>query len=411
MENSSNSHTLPPPVSQNLEPDQVNYKSSSSRKFLRGKFLKVSLLMLFFFIISFSGFVVAVAYDKISINNNSLQTKVSHLVQRLPLLPKTPKFLLEESILAHSRVTTQSFSMSLATRTNDTTLNQLGYGQLDFEISGDVDYQDVNNVKASINTRASVKSTPLSLDFEADIRKPDSMLYFKIDKIPSIINTYLPTETANKFTTLLGNWVSYDTAALDTEARRQLDQKAKENSSESIDKSLELYSDKRLLSLIKQSSDLLPDQTPVHKLSLILDADSLDYLYEKVISLSHDTSSSTLDLKQFEETKLSDYLKDFVVDIWVDKQKYFMRKAVATFTIKDDKYSASQALPAFSTTSSDYQISFASEFSNFGKQFTIEAPSSHITFDEFLNQAKSIFEIPNTRIPEPTLPIDNPPWI
>ena len=88
----------------NINPASVAKTKSMSKR--KPKLLKILFVFIFLFLfVSFSAATYAIAYEKIKIEKfPTVQKKIAHLVQSLPLLPKTPKFLLEKSAIAHQKV-------------------------------------------------------------------------------------------------------------------------------------------------------------------------------------------------------------------------------------------------------------------------------------------------------------------
>src|SRR3989344_8831556 len=134
-----------------LTPKSVIQDQSNKPK--SNKFKLFLLLLLFIFILgaAFAGLVYGVAYEKIKLDKNQdIQKQVSYIVQSIPFMPKTPKFLLTKSALVHKKVTKQSFNASLAIDSDDLA-GELGINKIDIEGTGSVDYSDPKNLKIALD--------------------------------------------------------------------------------------------------------------------------------------------------------------------------------------------------------------------------------------------------------------------
>jgi hypothetical protein len=58
---------------------------------------------------------VAVAYGQITLGDRATREKVSMFVQSIPLMPKTPQYVLKSSVTAHRKVTRFKMDASVAT--------------------------------------------------------------------------------------------------------------------------------------------------------------------------------------------------------------------------------------------------------------------------------------------------------
>ena len=296
--------------SQVLTPPETPPEAPKSRKKL---FLFLILLFFFLLLIGAGGVTYAVAYEKIKLEKYpDVQKKVSAFVQSIPFMPKTPKFLLAKSALAHQEVTKQSFDVSIAVDSADLA-SSFGLTTIDAKVAGAVDYSDPKNVIFFMD--ASVTK-----DFNFELRKKDKFLYFKINKLPALLLAFMGLKTET-FTPLLEKWVSYDTTPLDTEARRSIqDQEIDPLSQEFIDENFNKYIDEEVLGKMVLES-VTEEGMEMYKITLTADSDLIDHLGDKLEAERSKQSGATLQ-SQDEKTKLSDMVKKLKWEIFIDKKDY-----------------------------------------------------------------------------------------
>ena len=335
------------------------------------------------------GLTYAVAYEKIKLEKYpDLQKQVSYFVMELPFMPKTPKYLLAKSAMAHQDITKQSFDISIAIDSADIS-SFLGLSNLDIQAKGAFDYTDPKNVFGNLEVS-------FTKDFNAEFRKKDEMLYFKLNKLPSFFFAFLGISTTN-FDPLMNKWVSYDTTPLETEARKSIqeDREIDPLSQEFIDKNFEKYIDDEILSKMKLASDV-EEGYAVHKITLDADSKMIDYLGEKIESMSRQKSNYVYPQKSTSETdKLSDFIKKFRWEMYIDKETYYTRKVIFNM---DLEYDSSDGVGSFSLGSlmnplpsnNTAKIAFAAKFDKFGDEVMVEKPPESITLEEFTDLLSSV---------------------
>lgn len=338
---------------------------------------------------------IAIAYEKISINNSELENKVSKFILSFPFSPKTPKFLIGSITKSHSLITAESFNVSMSAKSDDLAA-KFGLNQFDIEVKGDGDWSDKKNFLSQINFS-------LTKDLDVDLKTKDNIVYFKINKIPPAVYLYLESYSGiskESLEPLLQNWISYDISPLQTNARKLLDDRSSNDLPQQ--KLIDFYSnvllDKKILDNIKITNDSSAT-FKTYKMHFAPDSQTLDYLGKNIENnLKFDGAGKQSGRIISENpTKLSDTIKDLAIDIWVDESKYYLRKIETTFKIKP----ILPSIPTLNTLpsnvlglathdagisaglKSDIAIAIVIEFSNFGKKFDIQAPENSITVEEF----------------------------
>jgi hypothetical protein len=243
--------------------------------------LLVFLFLLFFIASAVLGY--AIAYEKVKLENYpEVQATVASYVQSLPFMPKTAKYLLIRSIVAHRNVTKHSFDVSLALDSASLT-DVLGINKFDTEAKGAIDYSNPENVIFTLNAS-------LTKEFNIEAKSKDPILYFKINKFPSFIFSLIGIndEMAKPY---LDRWIAYDTTPLDTQARKELtDKEVEPLSQEFLIEINEKYLDDYILDQMK-ITESEEEGANYYKISLDADKDLIDYFGKR---LEEESTSDTL---------------------------------------------------------------------------------------------------------------------
>src|SRR3972149_7476167 len=349
--------------------------------------LTVFLLIVFLLVAGLGSFAYAVAYEKIKLDKYpEWQKKISYFVIGLPFMPKTPKFLLAKSALAHQGVTKQSFDVSVAIDSNDLA-SSLGLSQIDLQAKGVLDYSDPKNL--IITTEVSITK-----DFNLELRKKDKTLYFKINKLPTYLFAFLGLNS-DQLTPVLDKWVSYNTSPLDTEARKQIqeDKEVDPLSEEFLDENFSKFFDEEVLSKMKLT-ETEENGIKLYKISVMADPELIDHvgkiLEQEATKQRGAQLNRTLDT---EAQKLSEIIKKLEWEIYMDKKDYYTRKIIISADAEFDNVNYTSLYLNPSTPSSQRQkmsIAFAAKSDNFGKEVAVDLPTSSMTFEEFTNVLSEI---------------------
>src|SRR3989344_4304527 len=375
---------LSPAPSSQVSTESQDFPKSGKRRII--PFVAGLLLLIFFILIITGGATYAVAYEKIKLDKNpELQKKVAYFVMSLPFTPKTPKFLLAKTGMAHQDVTKESFDISLAIDSKDF-VSSLGLSGLDIEAKGNVDYSDPKNVKL-------VLDTSITKDFNFELRKKDKFLHFKINKLPSALLALLGLKV-EEFAPILDKWVSYDTTPLDTEARRSIqDEEIDPLSEEYLDETFEKYIDDEVLSKMRLV-EVTEEGREMYKITLDADPALIDHLGQKLEEERKKTGGAYLD-QSSESVKLSDMIKALKWEIYIDKDRYYTRKLIVTADLETDKMDYGSIFTGTSGSPSEKsqaKIAFAAKFDDFGEEVVVHEPEEAITFEEFTNILSEILK-------------------
>lgn len=331
----------------------------------------------------------AITYQRFSLGNPPLEKMIQHEVLSLSFTPKTPEFLLESMAEAQQKVSKHTFDVSVATKSDDL-LSSLNLTNLDVQLKGYVDYTNLKNVKLSMDGS-------LSNQYNMKVRSNSNLIYVKFEKIPQIVFSLLGLNQEQS-ESILTQWISFDTTPLETDARKYLD----ENSSKStptdhvVQRLRDLLKEPAIIAKFTQSDDIV-DGHETYKLHFAGDPVTIDYLgreLHKAAAQDGSTASQSLLYMQKNEEKLSDTVKQFNIDVWIDKKSYYMRKMVSAVSIETPSRGLSALatpLPSEEATKKSVsQFALSLSLDHFGEEMAVETPPTSITMDELIKQLTAI---------------------
>lgn len=324
--------------------------------------------VILFFLIGGGGLVYGIAYEKIKLNNPGLERPIAHFVQSLPFTPKTPKFLIEKAALAHQKVTKFAFDLSLAVD-SDSLKSFTGNTHVDFQVKGAADYTNQTNIK-------STGTLALGTDLNIEVRQVGTKAYVKINQLPATLLSSL------KIKSVSDNWVALESTILPTAARQEMQKTESEKEATSL---AQLVYDDNLINKLILTQETLDGQK-VYRLKLNLTAEVLDYLDRKL-------QQGNGAIAQYKKSKTSDFLQDAVVNVWIDPQTYYVRKASLGFKFLPEGLGLSnqttQVLGINTFTAGTPQLTPVTvaavlKLSDYGKDFAVVIPEKVITMQEFV---------------------------
>lgn len=354
------------------QPQAVPPSSSGGSKL---KIIIIAFIVIFILALIGGGTAYAIAYEKIEINNPEVEKKVTQFIQGLPFTPKTPKFLLNAAVLAHDKVTSFDFDVSIAAKSNSLT-SVLGTDQGDFSIQGAIDYKDPAKINFSLKGL-------ISKDFDVDLKKKDQFFYLKINKIPLTVLAFLGIKDQESIKPILENWVGIDTTPSSSDARKTLDSQTANNPTinENINDQLNKFTENKILNAITVSSEDL-DNEKTFKLVFKPDNSVWDYIdqenYEEQKKKYPNYSAPT--------TKTSDTLEKFIATMWLSQKDYLVKKLEIVADVKSD--TPSSFISPFSPS-----ISFNYSMIPGEKEKTVTSVVGVVNLSAY-NQAKNV-EVPS----------------
>ncbi|MBU0569273.1 hypothetical protein KKB40_00635 [Patescibacteria group bacterium] len=381
------------PVQKSQQPPQqpeqavVTDQQKAKRKPKLLKFLLTTILITLILVSSFLSY--SIAYEKISIQQfPEAQQKIRHFVQNISFMPKTPKFLLEKSAIAHQEVTKHSFDISAALDSGELT-SSLGVGSLDLVARGQIDYSDSKNLLLNMNAS-------LTRDFNLDVKKKDDAIYFKINKIPPLLLAFLDLQP-ELLEPFLKNWIIYDSSKLDTSARKEIEaQERKSLSAKFLEESVQKYFDDTVFAKTKVET-VEEDRLKFYKLTVDADADLINHIGELIAKESKENlPPPEYEISEDQKTKkLSDTIKSLSWEIYIDKENYYTQKIVMSASIElNQAVDAETAitnpmLPLLNNSTANFALVI--KFADFGKPVIVQTPTETISFENFITQIMEMY--------------------
>ena len=136
----------------------------------------------------------------------------------MPGVPKNPKLVLEMVEEAHKKMPKSSFEISMS--------GQMDAAEIDLQATGFSDISD------SENPRFSMKLLSYQ-EMDIDIRKPDKMMYIKVNKLPVALYALLGVDPV-KIKPLWENWIGVDVSESQMEKDEFMDLNVSEDTKNGI---------------------------------------------------------------------------------------------------------------------------------------------------------------------------------
>lgn len=349
-----------PPSMPPIIPER-HHEEAPHRRSGKGAFLMFFIFLLFLVIGGGSASAALIAYDKITLPNTSIQNTIRHVVLGLSFAPKTPRYILEKSALAHANTTSVAIDASVALST-PSLLALTGTNDMDFAFSGFVDYHD----KQNIETKWSAQAGNL---FAADVLYGAGNLYFKINTLPEKLIATALQMPEGTLTPFLNTWMSAEGNALPTDARENLDKNTDSLGNTVSNTTRKLLSDPTLMKKFTLSETQL-DGEAVYKLVPLIDAEFISQYRALFMTGSKSTN--------FNAQEFLDKFNNLTFEGYLGKNDFLVRKLALTANVKSSDNSLvpyASYLPE-RVLDQDIAISGVIKFKDFGKDFSFEVPST-----------------------------------
>jgi hypothetical protein len=343
--------------------------------------LWVGLIVVFLLLLSGGG-AVAAAYNIIQLPNENIQKSLSYVVMKIPLMPKTPWYILQSSLDAHEKITTASMDASVSVSLGASG-NSLGLSSFDAKISGPFDYTDPLNPTFDI-------SAQITKDFAFDVKTKNHVSYFRVKAFPSYLTKILaaygyPEESVTRYT---DKWFSYEDKTLQTEASQNLKSQQKTFDKQSARSLIDFFNDPSIKKSVSMGEDTI-DNASVYLIHFYPDDAALDAFVRRAQLL---TPSSTPGTKL--PTRPSETLNAFKMDMWVDKSSYLVRKLSVTANLKNNYPSSAvtplsaPALPTplqvLGAQTQLIPVSFVIHFTNYNEKVSVDIPTDATKFEDLM---------------------------
>ena len=327
--------------------------------------LAVVLLMLAIFLLAGTGAAAyLVAAEKIKINNPGLVVGIQKVVYSIPFVPKTPKMVILKAVEAHKKISRNTWELSISGRGMGSELGEIfGSDTTDLLISGYSDFSDSENVRFKI-------SANLGKEVQVELRKKDKILYANVSKMPLAIYAFIGLEP-DKVKLILANWIAIDVSGLNTEARNLLSEIPESSRQSQTQETTQEILEKLLNEEVIPLSSMTTDKSQgyaVYKIVFRASPEQLDRIEEAA-----GTDPGRL--------KFSEWLKNPVITLFIDKEKNLVRRAEATFTIDYDQPETS--IPLIGSGEEKADVAVVLKLDNFVEEMIIDVPDKSLTPDEF----------------------------
>lgn len=373
-----------------LPPEAVDQPETPMTMLIRPKKRKkLRILFVFLILVILSGFLATaslaytIAYEKIDIGNDNLQSQITQVVLSLPFMPKTPRYVLQSALLSLSETNSHGYDASLSI-SSESFISDFGVNSLDLKAVGNVDYRDTKN----INFTADVDVTN---QFRLLLRKLDHKVYMKLEEFPVLIASLFGIAETDAFSSLLDQWIEYDMTPLDSEARNLIEERSDSDSmtNEIATKTVEnLLQEEVLSSIILTTVDY--NGVEAYSLEYEPTPEQIDSLYTKLLA---STTSETIYLDQPQIT-LSDLIEDLDIKIIISKADRLVRWVSVESEIKAEQDSAremSTMIAPYVNDEQKYVLAFVLKLDNFNEEVVIEAPTDTKTFEEVTQELFSVW--------------------
>ena len=355
--------------------------------------LKLILLVFLLAILIFGGgsaFAYLLATEKIKIANPALVQLASDYTFSFPFIPKTPGFIIGKTLKPKSPVSSFSYEVSISLSSPQFT-SLIQTTSLDIVDTGYYNFADKKFPEGTSDLN-------ITKDFQMSSVLKAGKIYLKIQKIPSLLFTAIGLDQA-KIEPLYRDWVTFDVSELESEARKNLQAAGSQPTSFDLEMSQKLTHllQKNILPAALVSQEDV-DNIPVYRLHYQPTGDELDKLFIDLTKIFSSEESKAFPSVQ--NDKPSKYIKDFKVDLYVDRADYRFRKVSLLATLVSEAtegtdWSDAANLP-FLTPSEKILVSAVFKMSDFNQVKPVEPPSSFITVDELLKRFQAFSEIAAT---------------
>jgi len=352
--------------------------------------LKLILLVFLLAILIFGGgsaFAYLLATEKIKIPNPKLVQLASNYTFSFPFIPKTPGFIIEKTIKPKIPVTSFSYEISISLSSPQFT-SLIQSPSLDIVNTGYSNFTDKKNPEGTLELN-------ITKDFQLSSVLKAGKVYLKVQKIPSLLFTSLGVDQT-KVEPLYRDWVTFDVSELESEARKNLQTAGSQPTSFDLEmyKKLTEFMQKNVFpAAIVSQEDM--DSVPVYRLHYQPTGDELDKLFLDLEKIFSSEESKAFPVVQ--KDKPSKYIKDFKVDLYVDRkdcrfQKLSLLAALLPDAGQETDRSDAANLP-FLTPSDKVLVSAVFKMSDFNQTKPVSPPASFITTDELLKRFQAFSEI------------------
>jgi hypothetical protein len=279
--------------------------------------------------------------------SKGFQRKVDYLVASVPVIPKTSKQILTKAFEDSRNIETAKETFNLSIHNAQTEIASMA-------IDGKLDTTDLDNVALEMEIAGKIAQGNQEATIDIDVIEIGSNLYFKIDNIPSL--------PGYDFRHMSKKWHQIDLEKSGQEIGVQVlgDENIRGDVEEKIEEVFDIFDKLSIFKKIKKlPEEKINGRTNYHLSYLAKGGDLVEILrrlYPKT-----DFSRSTIE-NVLGETK---------VDLWVDKNTFFINKMEIDIAVKEV---VSGAMLQLAPTSQQLKIRASYSLSQINEPVKIEAP-------------------------------------
>ncbi|GEM_PF-1578197 len=320
----------------------------------------VVIVFLFLLTTATSAFAAMVAYDKITLPNEGLQSSIRHMVMSLPFTTKTPRYVMEKTALAHNNIVSASVDASVAISAASL-IPIAGSSDIDFSLTGNIDIHDKENPNSAFTVRAGNM-------FAADLKMGNKMTYVRINTFPrALVDAIIPVPEA-AWNSILNQWIVWEANTLDTEARELANAQKKSDGLDVTLNTQKLLGNKTIMDKITVTTEEI-EGVSVYKLHPAIDK---EFLTAYVATFGTESQVRRMS----ENTEWFDNISTLDFNWYVDTATYLTKKMELSVATKEDSTLLSpiaQYVP--SGAEGAFQVNAVVKLSDYGKTFTFDAPA------------------------------------
>lgn len=323
--------------------------TKSKKGFVMG--LLIVMILLFVSGLSVSGYLVAT--DKIQVNNSALTSTAKKIVFSIPFVPKTPRYVLETTVLNMKNVKQFSFDITSNIKAKEFQ-SIINADQLSFTAIGNVDIANPQKITGKVQLK-----TKDFIDLEMLVKESKNA-YLKVNELPKQLYDLLGLENINRSTLdpLLQNWIMTEVTP------------SKDISPTKFYNQFQIF-ETEVLPQARMSNDKV-DGVDVFKIDFPISAQTLYKMDKDLIGASQSFTTPTA-------------LKDFVGTLYVGQKDLYVKKLEVSFVVDNSSSgSASDFTLLPFAQPSNMKISFTIKLSDFNKPVTVTIPSKYLTPEELM---------------------------
>ncbi len=333
--------------------------------------LTIFSLIIMLIFLTFAATSYLIAYEKIAINNDLITSIVDKMVFSIPLVPKTPKYILYSAFIANKTAVRGNVEFSFTSRSADFK-SLTGSDTIAGNLIGYYNITDSQNPYFDFSVK-------VANDLDMLVRKTDTKnIYFKINELPPSLGTTLHLDTT-ALKPVFDNWIVVDTSSSPSNtAPADTPISNADTASTNVQKITKITADLFLPHVTVTNEKY--DGSPAYRLELTLTPELISQYTDKLReAFPNATIAPTNDFNNAH------------IELWLNQQNYHFQKLTLDFNAKPEINTTDSTLNYLPTTiNSDIATSLSVTLLDYGLFRDIEIPPKAITPQDFFTQIMAI---------------------